>query len=376
MLLTAGVMYAQNVDKLIKDFKNKKGVEYVKTDDLEHKNSATLDGLLGFANISLEGGDGSAMMNREDSLEMVKQIMGSLGIRAFEILNLEKCSDKVKNDFCKKTKGFSPDGYELMVAGRDRESTHDSRAYTRGEGEDMELLVIGRDSEGLGVMRLTGSLLPFHLDGHNNLSGEIQQQDTLFQLNGDSDGDSDGDFDGDSDAVVETDTFYLGNLKNLADGLHTTILSQVPDYLLDKIAALVSNYKDKEGALYEMQTSASNPQLTTDFVKYYGGEESEVKNMAIESWERLSLDSSSYGQSFALMMKSLGDVSRGVEVSYSSGERYSTLYILKKDKDETIEDLMLLANNPDKKITHYARVKGKIDIGFAKSKMALHEVTF
>ena len=131
LIIACQATFAQNIDTLFNQFKNKEGADYVNIPTLMLKFMRTF-----------------TKSNNDKSYRFIK------GIKSVKVLDMEDCTQKVKVEFLKEVQKLKLNGYETLV--QTKEDGEEVQLIAKMDEEninDLIILITGKDDCGLTLMK-------------------------------------------------------------------------------------------------------------------------------------------------------------------------------------------------------------------------------
>jgi len=131
LIIACQGIFAQNIDTLFNQFKNKEGADYMNIPTLMLKFMRTF-----------------TKSNNDKSYRFIK------GIKSVKVLDMEDCTQKVKAEFLKEVQKFKLNGYETLV--QTKEDGEEVQLIAKMDEEninDLIILITGKDDCGLTLMK-------------------------------------------------------------------------------------------------------------------------------------------------------------------------------------------------------------------------------
>lgn len=131
LIIACQATFAQNIDTLFSQFKDKEGADYMNIPTLMLKFMRTF-----------------TKSNNDKSYRFIK------GIKSIKVLDMEDCTSKVKADFLQEAKNLSLNGYETLVQTKEDEEEVKLLAKMDNEAiNELIILITGKDDCGLTLMK-------------------------------------------------------------------------------------------------------------------------------------------------------------------------------------------------------------------------------
>ena len=131
LIIACQATFAQNIDTLFNQFKNKEGADYINIPTLMLKFMRTF-----------------TKSNNDKSYRFIK------GIKSVKVLDMEDCTQKVKVEFLKEVQKLKLNGYETLV--QTKEDGEEVQLIAKMDEEninDLIILITGKDDCGLTLMK-------------------------------------------------------------------------------------------------------------------------------------------------------------------------------------------------------------------------------
>ena len=131
LIIACQGIFAQNIDTLFNQFKNKEGADYMNIPTLMLKFMRTF-----------------TKSNNDKSYRFIK------GIKSVKVLDMEDCTQKVKAEFLKEVQKLKLNGYETLV--QTKEDGEEVQLIAKMDEEninDLIILITGKDDCGLTLMK-------------------------------------------------------------------------------------------------------------------------------------------------------------------------------------------------------------------------------
>ena len=131
LIIACQATFAQNIDTLFSQFKDKEGADYMNIPTLMLKFMRTF-----------------TKSNNDKSYRFIK------GIKSVKVLDMEDCTQKVKVEFLKEVQKLKLNGYETLV--QTKEDGEEVQLIAKMDEEninDLIILITGKDDCGLTLMK-------------------------------------------------------------------------------------------------------------------------------------------------------------------------------------------------------------------------------
>ena len=131
LIIACQATFAQNIDTLFSQFKDKEGADYMNIPTLMLKFMRTF-----------------TKSNNDKSYRFIK------GIKSVKVLDMEDCTQEVKAEFLQEAKNLKLSGYETLV--QTKEDGEEVQLIAKMDEEninDLIILITGKDECGLTLMK-------------------------------------------------------------------------------------------------------------------------------------------------------------------------------------------------------------------------------
>ena len=131
LIIACQATFAQNIDTLFSQFKDKEGADYMNIPTLMLKFMRTF-----------------TKSNNDKSYRFIK------GIKSVKVLDMEDCTQEVKAEFLQKVQKLNLNGYETLV--QTKEDGEEVQLIAKMDEEninDLIILITGKDECGLTLMK-------------------------------------------------------------------------------------------------------------------------------------------------------------------------------------------------------------------------------
>ena len=131
LIIACQATFAQNIDTLFSQFKNKEGADYMNIPTLMLKFMRTF-----------------TKSNNDKSYHFIK------GIKSVKVLDMENCTQEVKAEFLQEVQKLNLNGYETLV--QTKEDGEEVQLIAKMDEEsinDLIILITGKDDCGLTFMK-------------------------------------------------------------------------------------------------------------------------------------------------------------------------------------------------------------------------------
>jgi len=131
LIIACQATFAQNIDTLFSQFKDKEGADYMNIPTLMLKFMRTF-----------------TKSNNDKSYRFIK------GIKSVKVLDMEDCTQEVKAEFLQEAKNLKLSGYETLV--QTKEDGEEVQLIAKMDEEninDLIILITGKDDCGLTLMK-------------------------------------------------------------------------------------------------------------------------------------------------------------------------------------------------------------------------------
>ena len=131
LIIACQATFAQNIDTLFSQFKDKEGADYMNIPTLMLKFMRTF-----------------TKSNNDKSYRFIK------GVKSVKVLDMEDCTQEVKAEFLQEAKKLKPSGYETLL--QTKEDGEEVQLIAKMDEEninDLIILITGKDDCGLTLMK-------------------------------------------------------------------------------------------------------------------------------------------------------------------------------------------------------------------------------
>ena len=131
LIIACQATFAQNIDTLFSQFKNKEGADYMNIPTLMLKFMRTF-----------------TKSNNDKSYRFIK------GIKSVKVLDMEDCTQEVKAEFLQEVQNLNLNGYETLL--QTKEDGEEVQLIAKMDEEninDLIILITGKDDCGLTLMK-------------------------------------------------------------------------------------------------------------------------------------------------------------------------------------------------------------------------------